>query len=69
MLCRYKVTALDTQTFVIEEKTPFSQALCYLVCGEDAALLIDTGMPFGNMKKVAKKLTALPGIIACKLRQ
>jgi len=60
MFCKYKVTPLDGQTFVIEEKTPFSQALCYLACGKDAALLVDTGMPFGNMKKVVKKLTALP---------
>jgi len=60
MFCKYNVTALDAKTYVIEEKTPFSQALCYLVCGEDAALLIDTGMPFGNMKRVVKKLTRLP---------
>ena len=60
MLCKYKATPLDARTFVIEEKTPFSQALCYLLCGEDAALLIDTGMPFGNIKKVAGGLARLP---------
>ena len=63
MFCKYKVMALDQQTFVIEEKTPFSQALCYLVCGKSAALLIDTGMPFGNMKKVVNKLTNLPILV------
>jgi len=60
MFCKYNITSLDPRTFVIEEKTPASQALCYLLCGEDAALLIDTGMPFGNMKKVADRLTSLP---------
>lgn len=60
MLCMYRATPLDGRTWVIEEKAPASQALCYLVCGEDAALLIDTGMPFGNMKWAVRKLTALP---------
>ena len=60
MLCKYKVTPLDPRTWVIEEKTPASQALCYLLCGEDAALLVDTGMPFGNIKKVVDGLTSLP---------
>ena len=60
MLCKYKVTPLDPRTWVIEEKTPVTQALCYLLCGEDAALLVDTGMPFGNMKKVVDGLTSLP---------
>jgi len=60
MFCKYNITPLDPRTWAIEEKTPASQALCYLLCGEDAALLIDTGMPFGNMKKVVGKLTDLP---------
>ena len=60
MFCRYNVTPLDGRTYVIEEKTPLSQALCYLLCGKSAALLIDTGMPFGNMKKIVKQLTELP---------
>ncbi|MDR2686337.1 MAG: MBL fold metallo-hydrolase [Oscillospiraceae bacterium] len=64
MLCKYTATPLDAHTFVIEEKTPFSQALCYLLLGADAALLIDTGMPFGNMKKVADGLTRLPVAVA-----
>jgi len=60
MFCKYNITPLDARTWVIEEKTPASQSLCYLLCGEDAALLVDTGMPFGNIKKVANKLTDLP---------
>jgi len=60
MFCKYNITPLDPRTYVIEEKTPASQALCYLLCGEDAALLVDTGMPFGNMKKVVDSLTDLP---------
>lgn len=60
MLCKYKITPLDPRTYAVEEKTPFTQALCYLLCGEDAALLVDTGMPFGDIKKVAQKLTSLP---------
>ena len=60
MFCKYNVTEIDARTFVIEEKTPMSQSLCYLVCGEDAALLVDTGMPFGNIKKTVDRLTKLP---------
>jgi len=60
MLCKYNVFSLDKRTYAIEEKTPFSQGLCYLLCGDDAALLIDTGMPFGNIKKTVQKRTALP---------
>ena len=60
MFCKYNITSLDPRTFVIEEKTPASQSLCYLLCGEESALLVDTGMPFGDMKKVVDGLTSLP---------
>ena len=60
MLCKYNVTPLDRHTYVIEEKTPFSQVLCYLLCGETHAMLIDTGLPLGDMKKIVDSLTPLP---------
>jgi len=60
MLINYKATPIDAKTFVIEEKTPLSQSLCYLVCGEDRALLVDAGMPLGNIKKTVDRLTKLP---------
>jgi len=60
MLANYTATPLDSKTFLIEERTKFSQGLCYLLCGEDSALLIDTGMPVGNIRETADKLTDLP---------
>ena len=60
MLCKYKTEALDAQTFLIEETTPMSNALCYLLCGAESALMIDTGLSIGNTKKAADSLTKLP---------
>ena len=60
MLAKHTPTPLDAQTFLIEERTKFSQGLCYLLCGTDAALLIDTGMPMGNIRETVDKLTDLP---------
>ena len=63
MISKYQAIQLNKNTFVIRETTPISNALCYLLCGEERALLIDTGLPCGNIKKTVQRLTRLPVIV------
>jgi glyoxylase-like metal-dependent hydrolase (beta-lactamase superfamily II) len=48
---------LDTQTWVIDDR---GQDLIYLVCGEERALLIDTGWGVGDLPALAASLSPLP---------
>ena len=38
---------------------------CTLVCGSSAALLFDTGMGIGDIRRAAEELTALPLTVVC----
>lgn len=60
----YTVHPIDKQTFVIEEKTRVMQALCYLLCGEERALLIDTGSGHDDLPQTVRSLTSLPVTVA-----
>ena len=33
---------------------------CFLLCGDERAMVIDTGMSSGNVREIAEKLTSLP---------
>ncbi|MDL2250005.1 MBL fold metallo-hydrolase [Lachnospiraceae bacterium OttesenSCG-928-J05] len=61
---RYNVYPINETTFAIEEKTRISQGLCYLLCGKEKALLIDTGLGFKGLRETVKGLTSLPVIVA-----
>ncbi|MDL2300938.1 MBL fold metallo-hydrolase [Lachnospiraceae bacterium OttesenSCG-928-D06] len=61
---RYTVHPIDQNTFAIEEKTRLSQGLCYLLLGEEKALLIDTGLGYNELADTVKGLTHLPVIVA-----
>ncbi|MDR1272851.1 MAG: MBL fold metallo-hydrolase [Clostridiales Family XIII bacterium] len=61
---RYTVHPIDENTFTIEEKTRFSQGLCYLLCGSEKALLIDTCFGYRGFEKTVKSLTDLPVTVA-----
>ena len=39
----YRVHKINESTFALEERTPLSQGLCYLLCGNERAMLIDAG--------------------------
>jgi len=52
----YTVNILNGNTYAIEEKTPMSQGLCYLLCGQEKAMLIDNGI--GCKNAVSKSLKA-----------
>ncbi|MDE6972053.1 MAG: MBL fold metallo-hydrolase [Lachnospiraceae bacterium] len=60
----YHVRQLNEDTYLIEEKTLINQGLCYLLCGEERALLIDTGLGYQGLKEAVLERTKLPVIVA-----
>ncbi|MBE5856659.1 MAG: MBL fold metallo-hydrolase [Lachnospiraceae bacterium] len=56
----FTVEKIDTQTFSISEYQHWEETHCYLICGQDKAVLIDTGIGVSNIKCVVDRLTALP---------
>lgn len=56
----HKVTPIDAHTWCIEEKRLTQQCLTYLLEGETAAMLIDTGYGFGDVCAVVSRLTQRP---------
>ncbi len=61
---RYTVHPIDENTFAIEEKTRLNQGLCYLLCGGEKALLIDTCFGYRGFAETVKSLTGLPVVVA-----
>lgn len=56
----FMVQQVSNDVFAIDE---FGIALMYLIIGNDKALLIDTGMGLGNVKRVTEKITDLPIVV------
>ncbi|MBP8968748.1 MAG: MBL fold metallo-hydrolase [Lachnospiraceae bacterium] len=56
----FTVEEIDTQTFVISEYQHWEEPHCYLLCGQNEAVLIDTGLGVSNIKRVVEELTVLP---------
>ena len=56
----FTVEKIDAQTFAISEYRHWEETHCYLLCGQDRAILIDTGLGVSNIKRVVDSLTALP---------
>ena len=56
----FTVEQIDPQTFAVSEYGHWEQTHCYLLCGRERALLIDTGLGVSNLRKVTDALTALP---------
>ena len=54
---------IDKDTFVISEYKHWEETHCYLLCGTEKAVLIDTGLGAANIKKVVDSLTSLPVIV------
>src|SRR5262249_28056244 len=46
--------------FAISEPYQFQEVISYLIVGSKSALLFDTGLGIGNIKRVVDGLTALP---------
>lgn len=64
-LGRYSPRQIDRDSWAIEEKTPFTQGLCYLLLGRERALLVDTGLGFAGLPAAVAGLTDLPVTVAC----
>ncbi len=60
----FTVEAIDSDTFSISEYKHWEETHCYLVCGTDRALLIDTGLGVGNIREAVDGLTDLPVTVA-----
>lgn len=59
-LVKYKVDAMDDNTYKIEQRLLISSCLCYLLVGDDRAVLIDSASKFDGLKAVVDKLTDKP---------
>lgn len=56
----FTVEKIDDETFVISEYKHWEETHCYLLCGAEKAVLIDTGLGVGNIKKAVDSLSPLP---------
>lgn len=55
----FTVEKIDAQTFAISEYKHWEETHCYLLCGIEKAVLIDTGLGVANIKEVVNNLTKL----------
>ena len=60
MTAWFTVEPIDADTFAISEYRHWEQSHSYLVCGTDAAALIDTGLGVEDIRKTVRSLTDLP---------
>lgn len=56
----FTVEKIDSQTFAISEYKHWEETHCYLLCGEESAVLIDTGLGVSNIREIVDSLTKLP---------
>lgn len=60
----FTIEEIDPQTFAISEYKHWEETHCYLLCGRNRAVLIDTGLGVSNIRKVVDRLTNLPVMVA-----
>lgn len=56
----FTVESIDKDTYAISEYKHWEETHCYLLCGSQRAILIDTGLGVDNIKEVVDELTQLP---------
>jgi glyoxylase-like metal-dependent hydrolase (beta-lactamase superfamily II) len=56
----FDVYRLCRDTYAIYEPNQFEEVISYLIFGEKRAVLIDTGLDIGDIRKVIEELTDLP---------
>lgn len=59
----FTIEKIDHDTYVISEYHHWEETHCYLLCGNEQAVLIDTGLGVANIKKIIDSLTSLPVIV------
>jgi glyoxylase-like metal-dependent hydrolase (beta-lactamase superfamily II) len=56
----FSVEPIDEHTFAISEYGQWMKVHSYLISGEQKAVLVDTGLGVGNIRKIVEQLTPLP---------
>lgn len=56
----FTVEVIDDNTFAISEYKHWEETHCYLMCGTEKAVLIDTGLGVSNIRSAVDSLTTLP---------
>jgi glyoxylase-like metal-dependent hydrolase (beta-lactamase superfamily II) len=59
----FEVYKVAQEVFAIYEPHQFEETISYLIVGDKRALLFDTGMGIGDLKKVTTQLTRLPIVV------
>jgi glyoxylase-like metal-dependent hydrolase (beta-lactamase superfamily II) len=59
----FEVYKVALAVFAIYEPHQFEETISYLIVGNKSALLFDTGMGMGDLKKVTAELTSLPIVV------
>ena len=59
----FEIEKIDCDTYAISEYKHWEETHCYLLCGTNRAVLIDTGLGVANIKKVIDTLTTLPVMV------
>jgi len=59
----FEVYKVAPETFAIYEPHQFEEVISYLIVGRRQAVLFDTGMGIGDIKKVVSRLTSRPVVV------
>ncbi|HET6932730.1 MAG TPA: MBL fold metallo-hydrolase [Candidatus Acidoferrum sp.] len=59
----FEVYKVAPRTFAIYEPHQSEETISYLIAGQKQALLFDTGMGIGNIKRIVSRLTSLPVVV------
>ncbi len=59
----FTIETIDRDTFAISEYKHWEETHCYLSCGAEKAVLIDTGLGVDNIKRMVDSLTSLPVMV------
>lgn len=59
----FTVEQIDADSYVISELKHWEETHCYLLCGSERAVLIDTGLGVENIREIVGRLTNLPVIV------
>jgi len=59
----FEVYKINPDIYVFYEPGQFEEVISYLVVGKERAVLIDTGLGIGNVKRLAEESTHLPIVV------
>ncbi len=59
----FTVEKIDENTYAISEYKHWEETHCYLICGNQRAALIDTGLGVSNIRTIVERLTDLPVVV------